>query len=410
MDTTTSTLSRHERDPRILLKLLVWTALVSIAVIMILSIVSFHRVFSGFVISSAQDESVSLCTVMLDQQRSLLVENRPGRGEKLSVRPEKMGELDRNLRQFLHTFSIIKIKIYNDQKQIIYCTDPKLIGKIDTGNLRLRNALSGNVDAKIETKEQAHDLAEEQLLDVDVVETYVPIRDSARTVIGSIEVYLNVTKYRGQIRNGVVVMAGVMTLVLACVFGFSYLLVRRGTRQLNQAQQQLEVFAVTDALTQISNRGFLLARGEEEFNRSCRGYSRGLPTSSLGCIMIDIDFFKRVNDTRGHQAGDAILKGVAQRLRSGVRPYDVVGRYGGEEFAVLLPDTNFENSVVVAERICSLVRNEPFQVDGDVVPITISLGVASSSADDQSLNELINRADEGLYKAKQTGRDRVAWV
>ena len=104
------------------------------------------------------------------------------------------------------------------------------------------------------------------------------------------------------------------------------------------------------------------------------------------------------------------MKGVAKRMKDSVRPYDLIGRYGGEEFVVLLPDTNLEQSLEVAERIRHAVNRELFEIEGDQIPVTVSLGVSCSNENDQGLNDLLKRADEGLYKAKADGRDRVSWV
>jgi diguanylate cyclase (GGDEF)-like protein len=170
----------------------------------------------------------------------------------------------------------------------------------------------------------------------------------------------------------------------------------------------LELAAITDPLTRIYNRGYLMRRGEEEFERVRR--STLVQGHAFSCIMLDLDHFKRVNDTKGHVAGDSVLKGVAERMRNSVRPYDVVGRYGGEEFMVLLPDTTIEQSLIVANRICESVRNAPFEAEGDFLPITVSVGVAEAGIDDRTLNEMIKRADAGLYKAKSDGRNRVVWI
>jgi diguanylate cyclase (GGDEF)-like protein len=153
-----------------------------------------------------------------------------------------------------------------------------------------------------------------------------------------------------------------------------------------------------------------MVRGQEEFERLKRHRQENRLVSMLGCIMLDLDHFKRVNDTKGHLAGDLVLKAVAQRLRESVRPYDVIGRYGGEEFVVLLPDTNLEQCLVVAERIRVSISHEPFEHEGDPIPVTVSLGVSCTSENDQGVNDLLKRADEGLYKAKAAGRNRVAWV
>jgi len=151
-----------------------------------------------------------------------------------------------------------------------------------------------------------------------------------------------------------------------------------------------------------------MKRGEEEFERIQR--SSGAHRKSLGCIMLDLDFFKQVNDSKGHMAGDQVLHEVARRLKNSIRPYDVVGRYGGEEFVVLLPDTSFEQSLLVADRIRNKIRTEPFIVEGEPLAITASLGVSGSGEGDRALTEIIKRADEALYKAKADGRDRVSWI
>ena len=392
-------------NPDSLLKLLVGSAIISIVVIVLLSSYGFYRVFSSFVIKSAEIDSVQLCRVLIDEQKEFLVIKPSGQRAGLEMHKNGADTFDGRLRQFLSPFNIIKVKIYNTGKQIVYSTDPALIGKVDENNQRLKNALSGTVDAKMVTKDKASDLADEPLRDVDVVETYVPILSPGHGVVGSFEIYMNMTGYRAQIRHGVMLATSFLVLVLSAVFGFSYLLISGGTGQLKAAQSQLELIAMTDPLTGIHNRAYLMKRGEEEFEK-VRRYSR-----PLGCIMLDLDYFKRINDSRGHVAGDYILKAVAERLDNSLRPYDMVGRFGGEEFMILLPDTNFEQNVIVAERICELVRNTPFEMEGEQIQVTASLGVSTSSSQtDQSLNDLIKRADEGLYKAKTDGRDRVAWV
>lgn len=399
---------KARKNPDSLLKLLVSAAVTSIFVVVIVSGFSFYRIFSGFVIKNAENNSVQLCKVLIEQQKDLMFVSPPGKAMELGLHGTEMLTFDLSLRHYLAPFSIIKVKVYNNEKEIMYSTDPMLIGKIDDKNQRLKNALAGYVDAKMVTKELAHDLADEELLDVDVVETYVPIMGPDGRVLGSFEVYMNITPYRVQIRRGAEVMTVLLTLVLAGVFGFSYILIRGGTVQLKEVQSQLEIVATTDALTGIANRGYLMTRGEEEFERVRRSPAEHKKT--LGCIMLDLDFFKKINDLKGHAVGDAVLKGVANRLRSCVRPYDIVGRYGGEEFVVMLPDTNFEQSLVVATRICEKVRSDPFEVDGECLPVTVSLGVADSGRAGRSLGDMIKLADEGLYKAKADGRDRVAWV
>ena len=410
MDSTTPRTSQPANDPDRLLRLLVVTALVSMVVTVLLSGYGFFRIFSGFVMTSAEHDSVRLCRLMIDQQKPLMFDAASSHSIELVIHENDILPLDRNLRHFLRPFGIVKIKIYNNRRQIIYSTESKLIGKVDEKNARLKNALAGNIDTRLETKEKVHDLAEEQLFNVDVVETYVPITSETGAVLGSFEIYVNVTQHREQIRHAVIVMTSLLVLVLTGVFTLSYLLIRRSAINLKQAQTQLETLAKIDMLTAIANRSHLMVRGQEEFERIRRHVLKNQPVLTLGCIMLDLDHFKRINDTKGHLAGDQALKDVALRLKDCVRPYDVLGRYGGEEFVVLLPDTNLEQSLVVAERIRYSICRTPFDIKGDPVTLTVSLGVSCSNREDQELNDLLKRADEGLYKAKEAGRDRVSWV
>lgn len=395
---------KARNNPDSLLSLLVKMAFISITVIVLLSSYGFYQVFSGFVIKSAEVDSVQLCHILIEEQKDLMFVVPTGKPIELGLHGTEILQFDARLRNFLSNFNIIKVKIYNNDKLIVYSTDPMLIGKIDESNLRLKKALAGTVDAKMVTKDKASDMADEPLRNVDVVETYVPIVSPDKRILGSFELYMNITSYREQIRDGVILVTSLLVFVLAAVFGFSYLLVRGGTAQLKEVQARLEQIAITDPLTGIHNRGYLMKRGAEEFERVRRS------ARPLGCIMLDLDHFKKVNDTKGHVTGDYVLKGVAGRIRSGVRPYDIVGRYGGEEFLVLLPDTAFEQCLVVAQRLCGMVRNEPITVEGESLPITISLGVAVSCQDDRTLTALIKRADEGLYKAKADGRDRFSYI
>jgi len=161
-----------------------------------------------------------------------------------------------------------------------------------------------------------------------------------------------------------------------------------------------------DALTGLYNRFYVLDKIESELNRATR---HGCPTSLL---MIDIDHFKQVNDSWGHPTGDHVLQTVGQVLRDSCRVYDTPGRFGGEEFCVLLPETKMEGTSIVAERIRQRLELTPLQVDGNAsIRVTASIGVAimSDQSDDSpwSASSLIDRADKALYAAKRGGRNRV---
>ena len=164
----------------------------------------------------------------------------------------------------------------------------------------------------------------------------------------------------------------------------------------------------TDVLTGWHNRRYLTVRINEELARARRDRTR------LVCLMLDIDHFKRVNDTWGHAAGDVVLQELAQRIESQVRASDVAARYGGEEFVVLLPRTDVASASKLAERIRAAVAAEPVALpNGETVTITASIGIAevSPGVDDEDLktlgDSLIARADVALYAAKSAGRDQV---
>ncbi|MDP8241116.1 MAG: sensor domain-containing diguanylate cyclase [Candidatus Hatepunaea meridiana] len=160
--------------------------------------------------------------------------------------------------------------------------------------------------------------------------------------------------------------------------------------------------ATIDGLTNLFNRRFFNDQLMREFKRSQR-YD-----SSLTLIMCDIDFFKHYNDNFGHLRGDTVLITVAQLLKTCVREVDFVSRYGGEEFAVILPEANLEHGILVAEKIRSVVEAHPFKYENRQPggKLTISLGVATNTSDVDTINELINRADVALYRSKKTGRNR----
>ena len=176
--------------------------------------------------------------------------------------------------------------------------------------------------------------------------------------------------------------------------------VRDITRR-KQAEKELVRMATTDSLTGLSNRGRFFELGRQEFARAKR---YGNP---LSVIMFDVDHFKSVNDTHGHDAGDAMLRHLADLARNTFREADVIGRVGGEEFAVLLPETPPQKAFEVAERFRKGVANSPVDVDGESLVRTVSLGVAGQDHCHGELEDMLKAADQALYDAKHAGRDRT---
>jgi diguanylate cyclase (GGDEF)-like protein len=171
--------------------------------------------------------------------------------------------------------------------------------------------------------------------------------------------------------------------------------------ELLAARQELERRANHDALTGAANRGAVLSKVEAEAARSAR------QGNHYCLILFDLDFFKRINDSHGHRAGDIVLKEAVRRAQIELRPYDVLGRYGGEEFMVLLPGCELRAGAVVAERLRKSFADTPFQVDSRELDVTASFGIVCSSQPHSSLEMLVDSADSALYRAKANGRNRI---
>lgn len=171
---------------------------------------------------------------------------------------------------------------------------------------------------------------------------------------------------------------------------------------LEQSQTDLERLATLDGLTEVYNRREFNRWLSVEFERSRRD------EHPVSLIMVDLDHFKQLNDTYGHQAGDEALCCVAQLLRKEVRPGDIVSRYGGEEFAIILPKSSVEDSVAVAHRIRREIAIQPIRISSeDRIHLTASLGLATFPSDVQSEESLLRKADQALFQAKKLGRNRV---
>jgi diguanylate cyclase (GGDEF)-like protein len=186
--------------------------------------------------------------------------------------------------------------------------------------------------------------------------------------------------------------------------------VRAGKRILDlqaaliRAKNDLQFAAAHDPLTGLWNRGAILDLLNREVSRRQR------TRDALGVVMVDIDYFKKINDSHGHLVGDSVLQEVTRRLAVGVRPYDAVGRYGGEEFLIVFPGCSAANLIIGAERLRHCIADQPVETSVGPIPVTLSLGLSSV---EQGKNEpldcetFLHAADEALYAAKARGRNRV---
>ncbi len=177
----------------------------------------------------------------------------------------------------------------------------------------------------------------------------------------------------------------------------------RAGKRIVELLDQLKIQATHDPLTGIWNRGAIFDALEKELNRTTR------EKRPMGIMLIDIDHFKRINDTYGHPAGDMVLCEVVKKMKTAVRPYDLIGRYGGEEFLIILPGCDKPTVVKTAERLCDLICGEKINISNGSICITISIGVSAAGDDHDNINkeQLLKIADKALYEAKESGRNRV---
>jgi len=172
--------------------------------------------------------------------------------------------------------------------------------------------------------------------------------------------------------------------------------------EIETLQAELVHSAHYDSLANVFNRGTFLAECEREVSRSARG------GAAFSLAIFDLDRFKQVNDRYGHPAGDQVLRGFAEVLRSSIRKYDTVGRYGSEEFGLLMPQTGKDAAVLAADRMRRALETRGISVDVGRIDVTVSGGVATYGVDGDDWDALLSAADTALYAAKASGRNRIA--
>ena len=386
------------RSPEKLLLRFRILSVASVVVILVLAGSGIYRVFNAEMIRGAEQWSVYIGNTIYDQDRDIFLEN--------PIPKQKFDQIDARMKRFLISFDMYKIKAFAKDKTIIYSTDHDIVGKVEGNNPKLDQVLAGgNVVSHLEHKDKVRDLKSEERFNVDVVETYVPVRADG-VIVGAFEVYIDITPTRNRIASATRAATMILAAVLMVVFGLLYIPMRSGTLSLKKAHERLAELASVDALTGIFNRRYLLGRVNEERASMQRTKNESKP-GYMCFVMADIDHFKQVNDTHGHLAGDIALREVSDRLKKSLRSYDIIGRYGGEEFLVMLPNTNLKVALTIANRMHEAVSAEPILLNGVRQTITISAGVADTLTLNEEVDHAINRADKALYEAKNSGRNRV---
>lgn len=203
----------------------------------------------------------------------------------------------------------------------------------------------------------------------------------------------------GSLTTGWLAFQVMVAFLLVAIIRITIAVVGRWVERENLYREMSSI----DGLTGLSNRRTFIERGQSEIKLAQR-----TTLSSVACVLVDLDHFKSINDTWGHHAGDRVLVAASSILMDHTREYDEVGRYGGEEFAILMPGLSLDEAAAAAERIRAKIAASPVLVDGQTIPVTASMGVACfPAAHIGNLNELLKAADKALYLAKQSGRNQV---
>jgi diguanylate cyclase (GGDEF)-like protein len=219
---------------------------------------------------------------------------------------------------------------------------------------------------------------------------------------GAVSVVVPMTDLARQATANIFGILLIGVLATAALLWITITLTRRLRRRLDEAQAALVEAATTDPLTGLANRREVLDRLSAETERAKR------EGTSVGVLMLDIDHFKAVNDTHGHAAGDDVLAEIAARLSAAMRPYDTVGRIGGEEFLIVAPGSDLDEALALAERARERVSAEPVKTRDGEIAVTVSIGATIAGvAHGLGVDRTLARADAALYSAKKAGRDRV---
>jgi diguanylate cyclase (GGDEF)-like protein len=327
----------------------------------------------------------------------------------LAARPE-IAAIDEELRPLANGLSVVKVKIYDLSGLTVFSTDPRQIGDDKSGNPGFRRARDGYAASEIIYRDKL-DAWEGELSERNIIATYVPIHmHEAEPVEGVFEVYRDVTELMARIEREQRRIVGGVLGGMALVWMVVQLLLSHYRRRLadeerqRKAQEQwIRHQAYHDPVTALPNRAAFTSQLAEAVRRARRAGSQ------LAILFLDLDLFKRVNDSLGHDAGDRLLRIAAERIRKAVREADLIFRMGGDEFTVLLESVRGpEESGVVAQRVLDAIA-EPVPLEPHELAVTASIGIAMYPRDDVLEERLVKSADTAMYRAKDLGRNRYAF-
>ena len=330
-------------------------------------------------------------------------------GHTISLATSARDTLDVKIRDMYDPLNIVSVLIFNRDGTAIYGNEKKLPKECVNERHFEEVFTQGKIVYHLHKGQIIIDLVGEKREQTDLAQVYVPIRHKDGQIMGVFSVYSDVSRLTKKYNRQMISSVLAQTFMLLLLSMISYFFIIRESNELKLAYQKLETMATTDPLTGISNRRQLLERVEQHFAMMQRAGETLTNNVGLGFIMIDVDFFKQVNDTYGHLAGDSVLQELATKINQILRQYDVFGRYGGEEFMIVLPNTLPAESHRIASRLVAVVREHTFFWDKNPIRITLSAGVTWTDAANETLDEVLNKVDTLLYEAKEQGRNQVVF-
>ncbi|HKX39377.1 MAG TPA: diguanylate cyclase, partial [Burkholderiales bacterium] len=399
-----------------MLNLLRYSQLLALAVLVAV-VVALSMLYRGLVFD-AMVESESHASVALTKTFANAVW--PGHAEfvkragsldraTLAERPE-IAALDHELRRLADGLPIVKVKIYDLNGLTVFSTDARQIGEDKAPNPGFQRARDGYPASNLTYRER-FDSWEGELAERHILATYVPVHVyEAAPVEAVLEVYSDVTELVARMERSqwtilAAVLGGMAAVYLAMqvMLARYHRLLREKERERAAQEERIRHQAYHDSLTGLPNRASFAEHLDEPMRRAKRA---GWP---LALLFLDLDNFKRVNDSLGHDAGDRLLRVAAERIRRAVREADMLFRMGGDEFTVLLEDVRGpEEAAMVSSRVLEAMA-EPLQLQHHEISVTASIGIALYPRDDVVAERLLKSADTAMYRAKELGRNRYAF-
>ena len=327
----------------------------------------------------------------------------------LAGRPE-IASLEDELRRLADGLPVVKVKIYDLNGLTVFSTDARQIGEDKLSNPGYQRARAGYPASNLTYRER-FDAWEGDLAERHILATYAPVHVyEAAPVEAVLEVYTDITELVARMERSqwtilAAVLGGMAAVYLAMQLMLAryHRLLREQERERAAQEERIRHQAYHDSLTGLPNRASFAEHLDEAMRRAKRA---GWP---LALLFLDLDNFKRVNDSLGHDAGDRLLRVAAERIRRAVREADMLFRMGGDEFTVLLEDVRGpEEAAMVSSRVLEAMA-EPLQLQHHEISVTASIGIALYPRDDVVAERLLKSADTAMYRAKELGRNRYAF-